>query len=273
MHTYLCSFCGKEFVSRKLKRGAKIFCSNECYHASTRKIPDAVCEQCGITFSPGTGSSRWNRRWCGWDCYSKSRAAELVEKICPVCAKLFKVSKSIEHRYTVCSRDCRTAATKYVTCERCGKIFRAEKRLNRHFCSEECRRPPVLIHCDICGKEFRSPPSQSSTRRFCSFRCYRLSIGETSIETKTKESLSRLDIAFEWEKPIGRYLIDFALTDLRVALEVDGHYWHRGLRDEGKRDAFLVKYGWRVIRITEDEINGSDLDKLILVRLNDIVGS
>jgi len=95
-------------------------------------------------------------------------------------------------------------------------------------------------------------------------------MGETSIEAKTKEILTRLNIAFEWEKPVGRYLIDFALTDLRIALEVDGHYWHRGLRDEAKRDSFLAKYGWRVIRITEDEINSSDFDKLISARLKDI---
>ena len=271
MYTYICDFCKKEFVSKILKRGATKFCSSQCYHASTRIIPDAVCEQCGKTFRPGPGSSRRNRRWCSWGCYSKSRTAEIVEKICPVCGKLFQVNKSIEHRYTVCSRECRTAVTKYVTCERCGKVFRAEKKLNRHYCSEECRRPPVLIHCETCGKEFRTFPSETDTRRFCSFRCYRIFMGETSIETKTKEALLRLNIAFEWEKSVGRYLIDFALTDLRIALEVDGHYWHRGLRDEAKRDSFLTKYGWQVLRITEDEINSSEFDKLLSIRLNDLI--
>lgn len=51
--------------------------------------------------------------------------------------------------------------------------------------------------------------------------------------------------------PCGRYRIDVALLDQKVALEYDSWYWHGGndLGKEKKRDRFLTSQGWAVLHI------------------------
>ena len=53
------------------------------------------------------------------------------------------------------------------------------------------------------------------------------------------------------------YSLDIAITDVKLAIEVDGEYWH--LRnDQSMKDAYRTKYlieqGWTVIRFTDKEI-------------------
>lgn len=53
---------------------------------------------------------------------------------------------------------------------------------------------------------------------------------------------------------IGRYRIDFAIPDLRLAIEVDGWY-HRmpgKAERDAERDAFLATRGWRTLRISDE---------------------
>lgn len=67
---------------------------------------------------------------------------------------------------------------------------------------------------------------------------------------------------------VGDYYLDVALEigDAKIAVEYDAFYWHRQVRDmtifEQNRDAYLVRRGWRVIRVrsntslpTIDELN------------------
>ena len=51
----------------------------------------------------------------------------------------------------------------------------------------------------------------------------------------------------------GRYRLDFAWPELRVAVETDGWATHgrrQGFEDDRARDAFLLAAGWRVLRVT-----------------------
>jgi very-short-patch-repair endonuclease len=52
---------------------------------------------------------------------------------------------------------------------------------------------------------------------------------------------------------IGRYRLDFAWPELRVAVETDGWATHgrrQAFEDDRARDAFLLAAGWRVLRVT-----------------------
>lgn len=223
-----------------------------------------TCANCAGSFHPYLG--RKDQKFCCQACDKAFKAIELVSKHCPQCDLDFQVPKSIAERFNVCSRACRVALTKYVDCERCGKRFRAEKRLNRHFCSEECRRPPVSLRCDTCQLSFRVSPA-FGTRRYCSFACYRKSTAETSIERKMREALEEAGILFNQEEPAGRYSIDFNPIGTKLAIEVDGVYWHDADKD-GRRDAWLAKYGWETVRFGELEINAThDLPALVWRRL------
>ena len=226
-----------------------------------------TCAYCGEQFYAPPARVKRNEQFCSRACYEAARAPKMVEKVCPVCGKTFSVSATIANRYTVCSRECRTASTKYQVCERCGKPFVAEKRLNRHYCSEECRRPPFIKNCATCDKEFRYFPGDID-RMFCSFACYRRFRGENGLERIVRSTLDILSIGYIQEAKMGRYSIDFLLADLRIALEVDGTYWHRDPKRDARKMAYLEAHGWAVCRITDLEIeHAKHLDRLIAERL------
>lgn len=225
-----------------------------------------TCPQCGKDFY--LPRSRYDRgeRYCSLQC---GKAARRVSKVCPVCGKAFEVSISTADRYTVCSWECRKRSLHYVICERCGRTFEtSETRYERHFCSENCRRPPNIIICLSCGKPFRTVPS-NTYRRFCSFACYRSFVGETLLEQRMRETLDDLRISYVQEASVGRYSVDFLLPDLRVALEVDGLYWHQDAIRDARKTKYLESYGWKVCRISDfDMAETNQLDRLLLKRLS-----
>lgn len=267
---YRCHQCGEAFVRRGRIASERTFCSRSCYHAATIKYAARSCVGCGVTFTP-QGGGLPSRSYCTHACYKRIRSAATVSKKCPVCKESFTVPQSYAHRFTVCSMACKTVATKYVDCKRCGKRFRAEKRLNRHYCSETCRRPPVFFNCGTCGKRKRICPGEAH-RQFCSLSCYRKSRGETLLEKRVREALSALGIVFEQEKRVSRWSVDFALTDLNIALEADGNYWHAmSVERDAARDRRLTQLGWRVVRVLESDVNNAvDLGKLLTERLKEV---
>jgi very-short-patch-repair endonuclease len=84
-------------------------------------------------------------------------------------------------------------------------------------------------------RAMRQTVSYRARGRFCSRACYRKFSGETSIETKVRQSLERLCLPFIQELQVGQYVVDFALNG--IALEVDGIYWHPQPEIEEKWDA------------------------------------
>lgn len=64
---------------------------------------------------------------------------------------------------------------------------------------------------------------------------------------------------------IGPYRVDFAYFHGRMVVECDGHEWHstkEARTRDAERDRYLMKEGWKVIRVTGSEIH-SNLDKCI----------
>lgn len=61
---------------------------------------------------------------------------------------------------------------------------------------------------------------------------------------------------FKLEYPIGIYSIDIAYPPKKLAIEVDGKYWHAKRSRNGKRRRarFLRHQGWKVIRIQSTRI-------------------
>lgn len=265
--TYACARCGNPVERHARAKLPRVYCSRACCYADKATVPLRPCRVCGQDFKPKGGS---DRPYCSRACYEATRAAKVI-KTCTVCGKDFAVIPSNANRYTACSVACKTAETKYVDCERCGTRFRAEKHLNRRFCSEACRRPPVFIDCLTCGAGFRREPS-AATRRFCSFACYRRFRGETTLESRVREALAALGIRFEQEFAVGRWSIDFALIELGIALEADGAYWHEAsVTRDRKRDAALETAGWRVVRLAERDVKAAaDVGTLIHERIHDV---
>lgn len=107
-------------------------------------------------------------------------------KVCPVCAKTFKVFACKRDLQKYCSRSCcykDRLRRMQVTCEACGKVFWRRTyvvKINAHqFCSHTCRASvareaaQVVVPCAQCGKSINRMKKtvQRTHRSFCSRVC------------------------------------------------------------------------------------------------------
>jgi very-short-patch-repair endonuclease len=79
----------------------------------------------------------------------------------------------------------------------------------------------------------------------------------TSIEKILESILLEREISFEKQYGIGRYVVDFADLENKVAYEADGEYWHsspKAVARDKKRDEYLEERGWTTIRFSESEL-------------------
>lgn len=88
---------------------------------------------------------------------------------------------------------------------------------------------------------------------------------ETRIERAMRLALTAEGIQIELQFPIARYFADFALTDFRIVVEVDGEHWHDAEKD-AERDGAIARLGWRVIRFSEPQVLHHLSDCLIKLR-------
>lgn len=77
--------------------------------------------------------------------------------------------------------------------------------------------------------------------------------------------LAFLDLHIYPQHKVGRYSLDFALPEKKIAIEIDGHEYHKTKYQrthDAQRDRWLFGQGWHVLRFTGTEIYQS-LDKCI----------
>ncbi|MFA4974460.1 MAG: DUF559 domain-containing protein [bacterium] len=78
----------------------------------------------------------------------------------------------------------------------------------------------------------------------------------SGIERRMKKLLEQARIPFVQQQPILGYFADFAIPDLRIAIECDGAYWHDASSPrEIRRQREIEAEGWTVLRFSEEEIN------------------
>lgn len=277
-HAKICAHCGKPFIADKRTRE---FCSYACSGASKRKPPEThVCIGCGKTFESNRREQSYSPLYCSRSCYlehsplKKDRPA----KTCPQCGKEF-VGRNAVH----CSRACQEAAQRTRVerkCIVCGKAFEAVPssiaKGHGRYCSQACARTlqkqqRIQYTCLHCGRQFEVIPSDLNYRtpRFCSATCSRKHVGETGPETRMRSVLEHLALHFEAQYPFLRYHLDFYLPEYKLAIEVDGTYWHKKHPErDAKRDATLLEHGIRTVRFPEAEIEAAgDLPSLVLSKL------
>jgi len=79
----------------------------------------------------------------------------------------------------------------------------------------------------------------------------------SSLERKFKDLLDGIGIFYEQQYPIKQFFVDFAIPSLKIAIEVDGNYWHQD-KDKARdylRQKEIEAEGWFVLRYSEDQIN------------------
>lgn len=88
---------------------------------------------------------------------------------------------------------------------------------------------------------------------------------ESWIELRLYNALVKRGYRVITQYPCGPYRIDLALPDYDLAIECDGEAYHSApeqKRRDRRKDRYLRKYGWSVMRIKGKQING-DLPKVI----------
>lgn len=81
----------------------------------------------------------------------------------------------------------------------------------------------------------------------------------TSIEVAVYERLKELGFLFETQKLINdKFVVDAFIPSLNLVIEVDGNYWHsldKIKKKDRSENAYLKKCGFKVLRLSEDEID------------------
>jgi len=77
----------------------------------------------------------------------------------------------------------------------------------------------------------------------------------TGQEARAALLLRRINLSFIYQHRIAGHRADFALPDWYVAIEVDGHPFHRtpeGKRRDAQLDEAMQAEGWSVVRLSPD---------------------
>lgn len=66
-------------------------------------------------------------------------------------------------------------------------------------------------------------------------------------------------IRFSRQKVLGKYIADFYSAEARLVIELDGsqHYEDGNAQNDAERTAFLERYGLKVLRISNNEVNSN----------------
>lgn len=90
----------------------------------------------------------------------------------------------------------------------------------------------------------------------------------SSIEVIVAALLDSLEVEYEQEKRIGRYIADFYVPSKNLVIECDGEYWHGERRPgakerDARKDTYLISQGYCILRLPEIEIKNNSFSLLL----------
>ena len=80
-------------------------------------------------------------------------------------------------------------------------------------------------------------------------------IHQTEAERLTGTILHALTIPARRQVVIGRYIVDYLLLQQSAIIEVDGPIHADQVEYDRRRDRWLSSYGWRVIRVPNEQVS------------------
>lgn len=210
---------------------------------------------------------------------------EKVRLICWQCGGSFSVHECRKNTAKYCSKKCFFASKKgkqtwskekiKCKCLECGKIFYVHFSLDKlgknKYCSHKCyglasRGRPAWNKGKKLSPEHRKKAIQSSLKG----RIKQANMkGPTSIEKIVYDYLVCKGVIFEKQKVVGnRFIVDVYIPSLNLVIEADGEYWHsteRGIETDKRKNDYLLKQGYNLIRLSEEEIkNGNFKERLVI---------
>jgi len=107
------------------------------------------------------------------------------------------------------------------------------------------------------GKKYRKPAHIGEILLTVLPGIGEITMTDTPIETRLEFYLRHRNIDFEIQKKIGKYQVDFFFPQADLVVEADGkdyHYTKEQREKDEKRDYYLMKRGYTVVRFTGSEI-------------------
>lgn len=166
-----CNFCGESFSYYSTENNSGKFCSQDCYHKSSRKRVVKKCKVCEENFKICPSQ---NRTTCSKECqYELFR--EKDKRSCNECGEIFEVKPSSSQSF--CSKRCAGCQGHddvKLTCEECNKDFVVSyPERDQIYCSRECKyesqRNKLERECSFCGESYITTPSDNLY--YCSLEC------------------------------------------------------------------------------------------------------
>lgn len=184
--------------------------------------------------------------------------------------------------------------------EKCSKGFstKAKRKEINQAVSKKLKKDPPLQICKNCQGSFKS---KKKNQQFCSNSCslkykwkdpqYKKDMSKMSTNLANKRHLDK-DPSFGWqsrekinpsypesvainfleskninfirEVKEGKYFIDLALPERRIAIEIDGQQHEKRKQSDFNKDLYLISRGWKVFRIKYPEQNiKTEIEKII----------
>lgn len=219
-----------------------------------KKIKISFCKFCQMEFTYSICNRI--RKFCSKKCSLDSNR-KIIEK------NRIKINEKI-------SKKLRKIDNKGI-CLWCKKEF-VKKNRNHNCCSRSCS-----------SSEINSRPynRERISNMFSNLAKERYKMGDTTIGWKSRKKLDPsypekitmdyLDskkLEYEYELKCGRYFIDFAFKEKKIALEIDGrrHNDLEIIEKDNRKDIFLIENGWIVFRIKwkNDNKHYDKLDSFIV---------
>lgn len=193
------------------------------------------CLECGENFE---SLKKDNRKFCSKQCCVKNNEKIIKERRSEINEKISK----------------KLTKSKEGICLFCKSKFQKKKK-SQIYCSRSCQ-----------AKEISNRPEVKKRigKLFSDLTKLRHENGDISIGWQTRKNrppsypekvtidyFNKRNIKFERELKIGKYFIDFAFIDKKIALEIDGrtHDDKEVLEKDERKTKFLELNGWDVYRI------------------------
>lgn len=240
-------------------------------HAKRTKLVSRTCLVCGAAFTvPVSLLARGGNAgsYCSQPCYHRSRVAR-VRTECATCGRAIEVVRYQHKARNYCGHECAHAghrATKDEWVRPLNDRQRAALRMGQDYFRGKTRDevPSIGRRVDAIAAARRGKPNPAHSERMIRYYAehpekhpcavVRQKGHETGIERTMRIALSDAGIRFQTQHRIGRFWVDFAIVSHRIAIEVDGAYWHDAERD-ARRDKQIAAQGWTVVRFPEDRVN------------------
>lgn len=175
--------------------------------------------------------------------------ARFVTKPCATCTSpVTRAWKHRERRVFVCSRPCQNAYIATLKL-RLGKKMPSwfAKQMSARLKGKKQTPEWIAKRAEALG-DGRLKAGWTSERRYAqAVRCARQPRRSSALECAVAEVLDLLGEPYEAQKRIGRYAVDFYLSDRKLIVECDGEFWHKDKIRDDLRDANLREAGYHHI--------------------------